>query len=275
MWVKVDDGMHAHRKTRAVTKSHTSKVRDAGPMGLWLLAASWAGQNATDGWVPEDELDRWDDDWHALTKRLVASGYWWPQERNGERGYGFNDWHDYNDPTDAASKAGTYGNHIRWHVNEAKVDPACQHCPKEPDEPEDRGDIGGRSGGDSQPESGGESRNVSGAIALPEPDPTRTRPEPEPRKRPAIRLPDDWQPTPSHWERRHDGIDVQREADTFRAHAEANDRRVVNWNAAFTQWLLKAKPSPASQPHKGRAAQWLDLTRQLGEPTTPQIGEGR
>jgi hypothetical protein len=96
-----------------------------------------------------------------------------------------------------------------------------------------------------------------------------------PRKRPSTRLPDDWQPTESHWERRHDGIDVQREADTFRAHAEANDRRAVNWNAAFTQWLLKAKPSPASQPHKGRAAQWLDLTRQLGNqqgPPRPEIG---
>jgi hypothetical protein len=86
------------------------------------------------------------------------------------------------------------------------------------------------------------------------------------RKRPTTRLADDWQPTEAHWERRHDGIDVQREAETFKAHAEANDRRAANWNAAFTQWLLKARAArPGSEPqqHKGRAAQWLDLARQL------------
>ena len=181
MWMKVDDGLHNHRKTRAVTKSHATKTRDAAPMGLWVLAGSWAGQNGTEGWVPEDELDRWDDDWRTLMARLVKAGYWWPQERDGEPGFGFVDWHDYNDPADSASKAGTFGNHVRWHVNEGKVEPECQHCPREPDEPEyrpdDRGDIGGRSGGDSHPISGGESGWTSGAIALPEPEP---EPEPEP-----------------------------------------------------------------------------------------------
>ncbi len=177
MWMKIDDGLHAHRKTRAALKGHPDKTRDAGAIGIWTLAGSWAAQNRTDGWVPEDELDRWDDQWEALVERLVKAGFWWPHERNGERGYGFTDWHDYNDPADMASKSGTYGNHIRWHVNEKRVDPACDHCPKEPNEPEDRGDIGGRSGGESHPESGGESRIGSGAIALPEPEP-EPRPEP-------------------------------------------------------------------------------------------------
>lgn len=177
MWVRIDDGMHNHRKTRAVTKSHATKSRDAAPLGVWVLAASWAGQNGTDGWVPEDELDRWDSEWKPLVSRLVSAGYWWPHVRDGERGFGFNDWHDYNDPADAASKAGTYGNHVRWHVNEGKVEPECQHCPKEPVEPEDRGDVGGRSGGDSHPTSGGESGQASGAIALPEPEPL---PDPNP-----------------------------------------------------------------------------------------------
>ena len=63
------------------------------------------------------------------------------------------------------------------------------------------------------------------------------------RKRPASPLPDDWEPTEKHWERSQDGIDVAREAKAFRLHAEANDRRQVNWNAAFSQWLLNARPS--------------------------------
>jgi hypothetical protein len=72
-----------------------------------------------------------------------------------------------------ASKSGTYGNHVRWHVNESRVDPECEHCPKEPD----RGDIDPESGGDRGAISGGESRSTSGAIALPEPEP---EPEPDP-----------------------------------------------------------------------------------------------
>lgn len=177
MWMKVDDGLHAHRKTRAVTKSHPDKSRDAAPMGLWVLAGSWAAQNGTDGWVPEDELDRWDSDWKALVARLVRAGYWWPHERDGERGYGFTDWHDYNDPADAASKAGTFGNHVRWHVNEGRVEPECDHCPKEPD---DRPDVAPESGGDRGAISGAIGGGIGGAIALPDPNPTRTRPDPTP-----------------------------------------------------------------------------------------------
>jgi hypothetical protein len=184
MWMKIDDGLHAHRKTRAVVKSHESKRRDAAPMGIWVLAGSWAAQNGTDGWVPEDELDRWDEDWAALVARLVRSGYWWPQSRGGEAGYGFNDWHDYNDPADLASKSGTYGNHVRWHVNEKRVVPDCEHCPKEP---EDRGDIAPESGGDWGAISGGDSRFTSPPIALPEPEP---EPEPGPDPNPGTTLSD-------------------------------------------------------------------------------------
>ena len=181
MWMRVDDGLHAHRKTRAVTKGHPVKSRDAAPMGLWILAGSWAAQNGTDGWVPEDELDRFDSEWKPLTARLVQAGYWWPHQRAGEPGFGFNDWHDYNDPAGAASKAGTFGNHVRWHVNEKRVDPDCDHCPKEPatedDEPETIGSIGGRSGGDSHPIGGAIADPI--ALPVPEPLPTRTEPDPE------------------------------------------------------------------------------------------------
>lgn len=180
MWMKVDDGLHAHRKTRLVTKSHPAKTRDAAPMGLWVLAGSWAAQNGTDGWVPEDELDRWDADWKTLADRLVRAGYWWPSERNGEPGYGFSDWHDYNDPAGAASKAGSFGNHVRWHVNEGRVEPECEHCPTEPDGPESPPDIAPESGGDRGATSDPTRTRIGGAIALPDPNPTRTRPEPEP-----------------------------------------------------------------------------------------------
>lgn len=60
------------------------------------------------------------------------------------------------------------------------------------------------------------------------------------RKR-AASLPADWKPTQEHLERAtQDGIDVEREAVKFRAHAEEKGRVAKNWNGAFTRWLMQA-----------------------------------
>ena len=173
MWMKIDDRLHSHRKTRRIVRSDDEKRRDIAPMGLWVIAGSWASQNGTDGWVPEHELDRWDDDWEPLANRLVKAGYWWPHEREGEPGYGFVDWEDYN-PVSNASERGAFGNHVRWHVNEGVVNPDCEHCPKEPvDEtsiaPESLSDRTAMDG-DIAPDSLN--------IALPGPEP---RPDPDPK----------------------------------------------------------------------------------------------
>lgn len=174
MWMKVDDRLHAHRKTRKVVRSDQDKSRDIAPMGLWVIAGSWAGQNGTDGWVPEHELDRWDDDWETLAKRLVKAGYWWPEQRDEEPGYGFVDWEDYN-PASGSSAAGAFGNHKRWHADKGIVKPGCPHCPMVPD---DIDDPWHDSGGDVAPDSGGDIAPDSLNIALPDP----TRPDPEPKK---------------------------------------------------------------------------------------------
>lgn len=189
MWMKIDDGLHAHRKTRAVTKGHPEKRRDSAPMGLWVLAGSWAARNNRDGWVPCDELDRWDDEWEALAKRLVFAGYWWPEQRDGEDGFGFNDWQEWNNPDDA-SVSGGFGNHVRWHVNKGVVKPDCDHCPVEPEpldlapdhrpeSPPTRPDASPRlapdSGGESPPESLRDHRPES--LTRTRPDPTRPVPD--------------------------------------------------------------------------------------------------
>lgn len=252
MWMKVDDRLHSHRKTRAVTKTHIGKSRDIAPMGLWVAAGSWSAQNGTDGWVPEDELDRWDDEWKSLAQRLVEAGLWWAEDRDSEPGFGFHDWHDYNFPTEAASASGTFGNHVRWHEKRAIVDPECEHCPKEPEDdsiaPESGGDIGSPSGGDI---GGRIAKPIGGDRSTqPDPIPSHTHPVPEatakPSKRstkkPETKLAPDWKPTTEHLERAlASGLVVGREVDKFRAHAEEHDRRAVNWNAAFTRWLINAE----------------------------------
>lgn len=58
------------------------------------------------------------------------------------------------------------------------------------------------------------------------------------------RLPKDWAPTASHMElAKSRGVNLVAEADNFRLHAETHDRHAARWNAAFTTWLKKAKPS--------------------------------
>ena len=57
-------------------------------------------------------------------------------------------------------------------------------------------------------------------------------------------LPADWTPTDEHRTKSLElRVDLDREAAAFRAHAEAHDRRAVRWNAAFNQWLIKARPA--------------------------------
>jgi hypothetical protein len=173
--MRIDDRLHSHRKTRSLLRNSPSAVRSAAPMGLWVLAGSWASQNRTNGWIPADELERFDDDWDGQAKRLVRAGYWWPEERDGESGYGFVNWETWNPSSEKLSDDGKLGNHVRWHVNRGIVEPACEHCPIEPEWP---GDIAGESGGDI----GGRSpRDIGGDspfIAEPNPDPN---PEPNPK----------------------------------------------------------------------------------------------
>jgi hypothetical protein len=81
VWSKTDDKLHSHHKAKRALKGHDAKRRDAAPMGLWVMGQSYAGDNRTDGYVPLDELERWDDDPEVLAERLVVSGLWHPAAR--------------------------------------------------------------------------------------------------------------------------------------------------------------------------------------------------
>lgn len=64
------------------------------------------------------------------------------------------------------------------------------------------------------------------------------------RKKSATVIPEDWRPTEKHAQyARERGADLSSEAFRFRNHALSHDRRLVNWDAAFTNWLGKAYPS--------------------------------
>lgn len=72
------------------------------------------------------------------------------------------------------------------------------------------------------------------------------------RRKPKIPLPDSWLPTDAHLESAHRrGLHLQDEAEKFRLHAKANDRRQADWDSAFGNWLINsekfANRSPAQQ----------------------------
>ncbi|NUO57263.1 MAG: hypothetical protein HOV78_11395 [Hamadaea sp.] len=92
-WFKVDDKLHDHRKIRAAGKA---------PMGVWVLAGSWSADNLTDGFVPATVLSRWGT--RADAKKLVDAGLWHPDEQDGEKGWRFHEWSEFQ-PTRAQKLA--------------------------------------------------------------------------------------------------------------------------------------------------------------------------
>lgn len=93
MWFKVDDKFHENKKTRQLLRMNPAKRRESNAAGLWLLAGCWCmNTEAADGFVPADELDRFDDDWERLADWLVEATLWSHAEHRGEKGYQFHDW---------------------------------------------------------------------------------------------------------------------------------------------------------------------------------------
>lgn len=67
------------------------------------------------------------------------------------------------------------------------------------------------------------------------------------RRKPEKPIPDDWKPSTKHAEQAMErGVSLSSEAMSFRDHAVTHDRRCADWDAAFRNWLRKAKPEPAT-----------------------------
>lgn len=99
-----------------------------------------------------------------------------------------------------------------------------------------------------------------------------TTTKPRKRHKPTTPIPDDWAPTPEHRSRAAAaGVDVDHEAEMFRAHAEANDRWQASWNAAFTTWLGKSAQRAAEQRgrqgYRNQAQIMADMRQQAAEST--------
>lgn len=88
-WFKVDDKLSGNRKVRKLGADRLPA------MGLWTLCGSWASDHTTDGFVPAEEVRRFDPK-EKFARRLVDVGLWTTVVQDDEPGYLFHDFHDYN-----------------------------------------------------------------------------------------------------------------------------------------------------------------------------------
>lgn len=215
---------------------------------LFYRGLSFGADVLRDGFMSESQLVRvvghGMKDALKRADRLVTVGLW----RREEGGYLVKSW-------------------LKWNRSRAEIEEL---------QTKDTGRKGGRPStpnGDTPPPDEGSERNPNGIQSESEPANTesvdgirtdsnathaglRARPpslQPQPslqpsseadasgaprRKRARRRLAEDWEPNGNCREYASaNDLDVAHEAEQFRAHAEANDRQQVDWDAAFRTWL--------------------------------------
>lgn len=214
-WFKVDDQLAFHAKIVAAGNA---------AMGLWIRAGSWSSAQLTDGFIPVHMANAMANGMANECDALVTAGLW--DEVDG--GFQFHDWSHFQPSAEEErekrrnrSLAGKKGAAARW---DSKPD----------------GKSHGKPDADTM-------ANECDSDAPTRPDPTSKKSAP--RSGPKVPLPASWAPNEKHAQYAEDeGIDLQFEAERFRTHADTYDRRVVRWDAAFTNWLLKADRKAQSKP---------------------------
>ena len=154
-WFKVDDGFHASHKLNSIPARHRFQAA-----GLWVIAGSWAGQQETDGHVPDYMIKAWGAT-RMTVESLVSAGLW----RRERDGYSFCSWLEYNpskEDTDARRAASA--ERMRRSRERRRAEATGQEPPPEDVAPQRAEVLRG-----------------NGATVLQRPDPTRpdpTRPDP-------------------------------------------------------------------------------------------------
>jgi hypothetical protein len=215
-WFKVDDKLHSHKKI----------VRAGDAMALWVIAGSWCADQLTDGFVPDYMAARLVPGGADMADRLVDAGLWVPDVCDGDEGFRFKDWDEYQPTRDDV---------------EARRERDRKRKTKQP-----RDDSGQYTEGVREDSA----RSPDGFTPSPtRPDPSRTQPDPKEqeqgaRKR-ATTLPEGWKPAPEPELIKAIGGDVaaRRELEKFRDHWASqpdSKARKKDWQATWRNWLRKS-----------------------------------
>ncbi|MBB5748559.1 hypothetical protein [Micrococcus sp. TA1] len=219
-WFRVDDNFYDHPKVDDLSLE---------AVGLWTLCGTYCAKQLTDGFVPARRAMKMGGTESAIAE-LIKSGLW----LDVEGGYQFHDWDAYQ-PT--REKVERDRESARERQARKRRNELGQYSA-----PLQLVSNGSHAVTSQELPAGSLSESHHPGPTLPDPSlsvPTRRKPE-----RP---LPGDWAPTPAHSRYAEDnGINLDFQAERFRNHAQANDRRARDWNAAFRNWLLKAEKSPTA-----------------------------
>jgi hypothetical protein len=252
-WFKVDDGFYSSRKVLSIPRGIRLEC-----IGLWTTAGAWAAKEMTDGRVPEVVLEEFGAKPEVLNK-LVAVGLW----KKLDDGIEFHDWREYQ-PTreevferrkkvsENRSKAGQKGAQARWQNHGktmakkslplAKPNFAIAAASSEVNVSKDKhGKMANAWQSDGK------------AMAPTQPHPTRKEAKASLGAKKPVSLPKSWVPNKACADfAEQNKLDVLFEAEQFRVHAIANDRKQKNWDASFRLWLGNAvkwsKPAKTKLP---------------------------
>ena len=222
-WFRVDDTFPMNVKSLSCSLN---------AIGLWTLAGAWSCQQLTDGAIPRSIVEAFASrvleanvDGASIASELVASGLW----DETPDGYQFHDWDDY------------------------------QYTAKEVEDRRAKRAEAGRKGGIKSGQARRSKREASASVKTKQ---QRSKNEPHPipshpitkedksslvgakaqtTKKRATKIPATWEPTDDHLKRALElGVQVITEAEKFRNHHGAKGSKFVNWNLAFTNWLINA-----------------------------------
>ena len=88
-WFKVDDRLPTSRKMLRIPRSKRTAA-----IGLWTIAGAWSAHDLTDGFVPAFMIEEWGGT-EADADELVRAGMWAEDEHDGDPGYQFVNWAEY------------------------------------------------------------------------------------------------------------------------------------------------------------------------------------
>ncbi len=288
-WFKVDDTLHSHPKVRRA---------GAAAVGVWATAGSFCMAYKTNGFVPTFFLDGWGKVGHSAAKKLVEAGLWIAAERDGQIGYEFHDWADYQPLSDEIERDRERARerqrawrqrrkgHGRASAEEGEAERVTENVTRDEtcDETNDSQHPVPTRPDPSRPdpttlptEEYLEATSIFGAQA----EATAEAAAKPSRRR--VRLPEDWAPSEKlqayALER---GVDPTSELEAFRDYHHAKGSVMAEWEAAWRTWVRNAQKfaarparggddrSPAQRNRDRQAELW----RARSQPThqSPQIG---
>ena len=224
-WYKVDDRLPTSRKVLRIPRE-----RRVAAIGVWTLAGAWSAHDLTDGFIPAYMIEEWGG-CETDADALVEAGLWERAEDDGDAGFQFVNWGEYQ-PLKADVEAAR--EREREKKRRQRRDSSGKFAGQGTVPKVSPGDNGGTPRG-LPTDDGGES-----AVPVPA-RPGPARPDPTPTY---VGVPEEWKPNKKHYDLgRKLGVFVKDEAEKFRKHAEEGNRELKNVNLAFTNWLKVAEPS--------------------------------